>query len=155
MANSGRDDLRQTPRSELARALLALADPIRLRMLNLMFVGALSPGQFAVSLGVAENVISKHLVYFRETKIVATWTRGNTKYYTVRKETQCPYFRLLTLAIEFLQTDSALSTDAAIFNSLNVEGPYIRDGKQTVQPDDTKTLSTGRRKSSGPGRRVA
>lgn len=123
MATNGNDRAQQTPRNELARILLALADPIRLRMLNLMFAGELSPEQFTQTLGVDEKTVSKHLVLFRESNLVAWHTRKNVKYYTVRKAGECRHFPLLSLAIEMLGDDSALRTDIALLNRSPGSGP--------------------------------
>lgn len=116
MTNTQSNDRQQTPRSDLARVLLALANPIRLRMLNLMFEGPRSPQQFAHLLGVDEKTISKHLVLFRESKIVAWHTKRNIKYYTARQSADSPHFRLLLLVIELLKDDAAFCADVAILN---------------------------------------
>lgn len=121
MTTAGNNRSQQAPRSELARILLALADPIRLRMLNLMKAGALSPEQFAQLLGIAEKSASRHLVFFRESGLVATRTRNNVKFYTIRKGIAERYSRLLSLTIELLEEDSVLSADVAIFNSAHEE----------------------------------
>lgn len=123
LANAGDNDLEQAPRRELARTLLALADPIRLRMLKLMFAGALCHEQFAKLLGIDEKTVSKHLVFFREGKVlaVAHTRKDNTKYYTVRRGEDYPYFRLLELALELLDQDPVLWADEAAFRNLHME----------------------------------
>lgn len=123
MATNRNDRPRQTPRSELARTLLAIADPIRLRMLNLMIAGTLSPQQFAQLLGIDERAVSKHLVLFRESKLVVWRTRRNTKYYTLRKPAESQHFPLLSLAIEMLKEDLALRADLAVFMNSQEEVP--------------------------------
>lgn len=134
MRTAGNTRTLQTPRSELARILLALADPIRLRMLNLMFAGSLSPEQFAQLLGIAEKSASRHLVFFREGGLIATHTRGNVRFYTIRKGLSDRYSRLLSLTIELLEEDSVLSADVAIFNTLH-EGDRICPDDRVFQKE--------------------
>ncbi len=119
MATNGNDRAQQTPRTELARTLLAIADPIRLRMLNLMFAGELSPEQFVQILGVDERTISRHLVLFRESKTVSMRTKRNAKFYTLRAEVECPHIRLLRIAIELLADDSVLNADVRVFYAVH------------------------------------
>lgn len=131
MKRDGNFEVQQSPRTELARTLLALADPIRLRMLNLMFAGELSPEQFAQTLGVNEKIISRHLVLFRESKIVAMRTRGNVKFYTVLDEAECSHIKLLRLAIELLEDDSVLSADIKVFYAVHQVPPQSQlDGDE-------------------------
>lgn len=123
MANTESKDPQRAPRSDLARTLLALADPIRLRMLKLMSLGAFSPGQLAQLLGIAEKTASKHLIFFRESKLVAARTQNNVKYYRLRGESECPYFRLIALAMDFLEVDPVMRADVAVYKSLHAENP--------------------------------
>lgn len=134
MAKIGNYEIQQTPRTELARILLALADPIRLRMLNLMFARALAPEQFAQLLEIDEKSVFKHLVLFRESKIVAWHTRNNIKYYTVRNSAECPHFQLLLLAIELLKDDLALHADLAILNHSQAEVLQSRPDEKIHPP---------------------
>ena len=108
-------DRQNAPRRELARMLAALADPLRLRMLNLMLAGELSPKEFAELLGVSSTIISRHLVYFRDAKIVAWHTRNSTRHYTARPSIECPHSRLVLLVTELMKDDSTLRSDLDSF----------------------------------------
>ncbi len=140
MAPNENNRAQENPRSELARMLLALADPIRLRMLKLMSLGALSPGQLAQLLGIAETTASKHLVFFRESKLVAARTQNNVKYYSLRRENECPYSRLISLAIELLEGDPVMWADVAVYKSLHAENPS--SGGPEEQFSDSNQVST-------------
>ena len=143
MATNGNDHAPQSLRSELARTLLALADPIRLRMLNLMFAGELPPEEFAQILGVNEKIISRHLVLLRESRIVAMRTKRNVKFYTVRDEVECPHIRLLRLAIELLEDDSVLNADARVFHAVHQMVPQCQqdDEDQHSNPIEITRLA--------------
>lgn len=107
----------RSPRNEMARALLALADPIRLRMLNLMLAGELSPAQLAQCLGVQEKIISRYLMLFREGKIVIMRTKRNVKFYTIRSDPEFKLFRFLRTAIKMIEHDAVLKADLAVFHA--------------------------------------
>lgn len=113
--------VQQSPRTELARTLLALADPIRMRMLNLMFAGELSPEQFARILGLPEKIISRHLMLFRESKMVSMQTKRNVKFYAIRSDPEFAATRLLRLAVGMIEHDSVLRSDLAVFYAIRQE----------------------------------
>jgi len=117
MADTESYDAQQAPRSDLARTLLALADPIRLRMLSLMSCGSFCPEQLAQVLGVDTKIITKHLVYFRDSKLVTMRSKGNTKYYGICRETAHGRSRLVNLVIELLEEDNTVRADVAISKS--------------------------------------
>jgi DNA-binding transcriptional ArsR family regulator len=104
--------------AEIARTLLTLADPIRLRMLNLMMAGSAAPEQFSQVLGVELKTITKHLVYFREREMVATHTKRNIKYYSVRRRPETPQSRLISFVLELIEHEPVMQDDVAVFNSL-------------------------------------
>lgn len=143
MATNGNNGAQQTPRTELARTLLALADPIRLRMLNLMFAGALSPQQFAQVLGVDEKAVSRHLALFRDSRLVAWHTKNNIKHYTVRKQFECRHFGLLSLAIELLKDDSELRADIAVFSLHRTEYQHVQADTQAPQLTHFEAVCVG------------
>lgn len=109
------DDRRAPPRRELARTLAALADPLRLRMLNLMLAGELSPNQLSELLGVSTAIISRHLIYFRDAKIVGWHTRNGKRHYTVQRSAVDPHARLVSLVTELLKGDLTLRSDLEVF----------------------------------------
>lgn len=141
MATKGNDHPQENPRGELARSLSVLADPIRLRMLNLMLSGALSPAQFAELLGIEEKTASKHLFLFREHKLVAVRkTRNNVKYYGLRHEKECPHFRLISLVMELLEGDPVMCADVAIYQSLHAQGLPSRSGGECSGSNQVSTV---------------
>lgn len=123
MARDGKFEVQQSPRTELARILLAVSDPIRLRMLNLMLAGELCSEQFSRILGVQEKIISRHLVLFRESKMVVMRTNRNVKFYSVRSDPEFTPVRLLRLAVEMIEHDSALKADLGVFHADSQDSP--------------------------------
>ena len=64
-----------------ARICQVLADPKRLRLLDVLRAGERSVGELAAALGVAYPNVSQHLTVMREAGLVATRREGTTIYY--------------------------------------------------------------------------
>ena len=71
--------------AELSRILRALANPTRMRMINLMLNREVTSQQFARVLACGPSVMYNHLTCLRDSKLLAARRRGRTTYYTVRK----------------------------------------------------------------------
>jgi ArsR family transcriptional regulator len=69
--------------SELAKLFMALADPTRLRLLNLMNGREVCVCEFVGILGIAQPKISRHLAYMRRARIVAARRDGRWMYYKI------------------------------------------------------------------------
>lgn len=143
MARDGRFEVQQSPRTELARILLAVADPIRLRMLNLLLAGELSPEQISRVLGVQEKIIVRHLVLFREGKMVAMRTNRNVKFYTVRSDPEFTPIPLLRLAVEMIEHDSVLKMDLAVFDAGRQDNQQCDRAVEAQSPNSIGELRPG------------
>lgn len=137
----GADSRRQL---ELARIFRALADPVRLRMLSLMFYSAFRPEQMAQALGVELTIVRKHLVYFRDSKLVVVRTKRKVRYYGIRKEADRESTRLVNLVIELLEPDAAIRGDLAIIKSLCKESPSAAVRDELPQPETQPTCTLSR-----------
>lgn len=82
-----------------------------------MLAGELCSEQFSRILGVQEKIISRHLVLFRESKMVVMRTNRNVKFYSVRGDPEFTPIRLLRLAVEMIQHDSVLKADLGVFHA--------------------------------------
>ncbi len=68
---------------ELLDAARALADPTRLRMLDLLLEGELYAQEIVGRLGVAQSAVSRHLSQLERAGIVTVEARRGSKYYAV------------------------------------------------------------------------
>jgi DNA-binding transcriptional ArsR family regulator len=81
--------LRETGRAEasdqvdLLDAARALADPTRLRMLDLLLEGELYAQEIVGRLGVAQSAVSRHLGQLERAGLVTVDARRGSKYYAV------------------------------------------------------------------------
>lgn len=64
-----------------ANVCLALANPKRLRILNLLKDHELSVGEMTESIGIAKANLSQHLAVLRQQNLVLTRREGTTIYY--------------------------------------------------------------------------
>ncbi len=81
-ANGGRSG-QATARTELLEAARALADPTRLRMLDLLLEGELYAQEIVGRLGVAQSAVSRHLAQLERAGIVTVDARRGSKFYAV------------------------------------------------------------------------
>jgi ArsR family transcriptional regulator len=75
---------RSTNPAELAQFFAALADPTRLRLLNLMTGREVCVCYFVEILGQPQPKISRHLAYLRRAGIVAPRREGKWMHYRIR-----------------------------------------------------------------------
>jgi DNA-binding transcriptional ArsR family regulator len=105
--------------AELARTLLALADPIRMRMLSLMLDAEMSFEEFSKVLSLGSYVISRHLTLLRDGRLIGTRRRGRTTYYLVRKKLSSIQSQFLHLTLGSVRAHSGfLRTDFELLNSV-------------------------------------
>lgn len=101
--------------SRLARIHLALADPIRLRILALILVKELSPEQLSQVLGLGPNIIAKHLTYLREARVISRRLRGhNSPYYSAGKMTARAESLLVHLTLDLLRLEPYMDGEFAM-----------------------------------------
>jgi DNA-binding transcriptional ArsR family regulator len=70
-------------RAELLEAARALADPTRLRMIDLLLEGELYAQEIVGRLGVAQSAVSRHLAQLERAGLVSVDARRGSKYYAV------------------------------------------------------------------------
>ena len=68
---------------DLLDAARALADPTRLRMLDLLLEGELYAQEIVGRLGVAQSAVSRHLAQLERAGLVTVEARRGSKYYAV------------------------------------------------------------------------
>ena len=73
--------------ADLLDAARALADPTRLRMLDLLLEGELYAQEIVGRLGVAQSAVSRHLSQLERAQLVTVQARRGSKYYAVNPET--------------------------------------------------------------------
>jgi DNA-binding transcriptional ArsR family regulator len=104
---------------ELARVLFALADPTRMRMINLMLNREVTSRQFARVFARGSSVINRHLTCLRRGKLLATRRRGRITHYIVREGLSSTESMLLRLTVESLRSHSGLlQKDVDVLNSI-------------------------------------
>lgn len=119
--------LGKSSRVGLARIFVAFADPMRLRMLNLLFHGEFSAAQLAQTLGVEMDIVLKHLLRFRESDLIVTCRKGHITYYSVRIKGNDANSRLLALVVELLEQEASPQADLAMI-TLSSRDHQIEEG---------------------------
>jgi DNA-binding transcriptional ArsR family regulator len=66
-----------------ANVCLALANPKRLRVLNLLKDGEMSVGRITDAMGITKANVSQHLAILRQQNLVATRREGTSVYYSL------------------------------------------------------------------------
>ncbi|MFN8594252.1 MAG: metalloregulator ArsR/SmtB family transcription factor [Thermomicrobiales bacterium] len=75
-----------TPQADLLEAARALADPTRLRMIDLLLEDELYAQEIVGRLGVAQSAVSRHLAQLERAGLVTVSARRGSKFYTVNPE---------------------------------------------------------------------
>ncbi|MGW4370516.1 Rv2640c family ArsR-like transcriptional regulator [Nocardia takedensis] len=74
---------------EIAMRLKALADPVRVKLVSLLFsspAGEENSGGLAAAVGVSESTVSHHLKVLREAGLVASERRGMNTFHRGRRD---------------------------------------------------------------------
>ena len=74
---------------EVALRLKALADPVRVKLMSLLFSsssGEENSGDLAVAVGLTESTVSHHLSQLRKAGLVESERRGMNVYHQVRRD---------------------------------------------------------------------
>ncbi len=82
-ASSPADDRHPASQVDLLDAARALADPTRLRMLDLLLEGELYAQEIVGRLGVAQSAVSRHLAQLERAGLVTVEARRGSKYYAI------------------------------------------------------------------------
>lgn len=104
------------PRSrpfDLARLFAALADPTRLRLLNLMRGREVCVCYFVEILEQSQPKISRHLAYLRRAEIVKARRDGKWMHYSIVRPDDAAAASILETVLTSLEADAGMRMDAA------------------------------------------
>jgi ArsR family transcriptional regulator len=99
--------------SSLAGLFAALADPTRLRLLNLMAGHEICVCHFVEILGQSQPKISRHLAYLRNAGIVAARREGKWMHYSICPPAAPSAASLLDSVLQSLASDEQMRADRA------------------------------------------
>lgn len=106
-----------SPKSyDLALLFAALADRIRLRLLNLMNGKEVCVCYFVEILGQSQPKISRHLAYLRRAGIVTARREGKWMHYKIVEPANAGAARILRETLSVLNDDKAMRADATKLN---------------------------------------
>lgn len=98
---------------ELAGLFAALADPTRVRLLNLMNGREVCVCYFVGILGQGQPKISRHLAYLRRAGIVAARREGKWMHYRIVRPSDPAQAAILDAALASFAADRRMQTDRA------------------------------------------
>ena len=98
---------------DLARLFAALADPTRLRLLNLMAGREVCVCYFVAILQQAQPKISRHLAYLRSAGIVSARREGKWMHYRIVMPPNAGAAQVLRQTLAWLREDRAMQADRA------------------------------------------
>jgi ArsR family transcriptional regulator len=104
---------RTTKSFNLARLFAALADPTRLRLLNLMDGREVCVCYFVEILGQSQPKISRHLAYLRKTGLVVARREGKWMHYSICPVLDVAADSLLNTAQSAFANDKQMRADRA------------------------------------------
>jgi ArsR family transcriptional regulator len=96
---------------DLVRFFAALADPTRLRLLNLMNGREVCVCYFVETLNLGQPKISRHLAYLRNAGIVAARREGKWMHYRIEKPLNAAACAILESALSFVEADHTMQSD--------------------------------------------
>ena len=111
--------------TRLARILFALADPVRLRMLNLMIGGEVSSKDIVRVLRVDAEVVSRHVISLQSGGLISTHRIGLTWHYSIRRDTarndvECQVIQLVLTAF---RSQPDMQADLALLHRISEQRP--------------------------------
>jgi ArsR family transcriptional regulator, arsenate/arsenite/antimonite-responsive transcriptional repressor len=80
---------------EIELSFRAVADPTRLRVLNLLVAGELCVGDLVTLLGQPQPTASRHLAYLRRAGLVSVRKRGLWSFYSLAEASRKSHVQLL------------------------------------------------------------
>jgi len=102
----------KSPKSfDLVRLFAALADPTRLRLLNLMNGREVCVCYFVEVLKQSQPKISRHLAYLRKAGIVSARREGKWMHYRIERPGDARAAAILNAALQSLTSDRAMQDD--------------------------------------------
>jgi ArsR family transcriptional regulator len=96
---------------DLVRLFAALADPTRLRLLNLMNGREVCVCYFVEILKQSQPKISRHLAYLRKAGIVSARREGKWMHYSIARPSDARAAAILDAALQSLKSDKATQED--------------------------------------------
>jgi ArsR family transcriptional regulator len=97
MARSPSTVKRSPPAVENHRGLFSgLADPVRIRLLNLLAAGELCVCDLTAILGLPQSSVSRHLAYLRRARLVETEQKGKFAHYRLSQPRSTVHRSLLS-----------------------------------------------------------
>jgi ArsR family transcriptional regulator len=96
---------------DMVRLFAALADPTRLRLLNLMDGREVCVCYFVEILGQGQPKISRHLAYLRRTGVVSARRDGKWMHYRMERPEDKGACAVLDAAMDICRTDKAMQAD--------------------------------------------
>jgi ArsR family transcriptional regulator, arsenate/arsenite/antimonite-responsive transcriptional repressor len=97
----------------LDRLFAALADPTRLRLLNLMDGREVCVCYFVEILKQSQPKISRHLAYLRNTGIVKARREGKWMHYRIERPGETKAASILDVVLQSFKTDKEMQADLA------------------------------------------
>lgn len=118
--------------TKLARILFALADPVRLRMLNLMIGGEVSSKDIVRVLRVGAEVVSRHIISLQSGGLISTQRKGLTWHYRIRRDTarndvEC---QVIQLVLSSFRSQPDMQADLALLNKISEQRPKPKAQKR-------------------------
>jgi ArsR family transcriptional regulator, arsenate/arsenite/antimonite-responsive transcriptional repressor len=104
---------RKSKSFDLVPLFAALADPTRLRLLNLMNGREVCVCYFVEILGQGQPKISRHLAYLRRVGIVSARREGKWMHYRIERPEDARAAGILDAALRSLKEDRAMQEDLA------------------------------------------
>ena len=98
---------------DLVQLFAALADPTRLRLLNLMNGREVCVCYFVEILKQAQPKISRHLAYLRRAGIVEARREGKWMHYRIERPADARASSILDATLKSFETDRKMQTDLA------------------------------------------
>ena len=98
---------------DMVRLFAALADPTRLRLLNLMNGREVCVCYFVGILKQAQPKISRHLAYLRRAGIVGARREGKWMHYRIERPSDVRAASILNATLNSFATDRAMQADLA------------------------------------------
>ncbi len=89
----------------------AFSDPVRMRLINLLFQGDICVTDLQQTLGLPQSTVSRHLAYLRHTGVVQSARKGVAMYYRLAEPVTHLHKTLLTSFHKNLATIDTLQTD--------------------------------------------
>src|SRR5580700_2324069 len=100
-------------RFDFVRLFAALADPMRLRLLNLMRGREVCVCYFVEILQQSQPKISRHLAYLRNAGVVSARREGKWMHYSIERPTDPGAATILDAALTSFATDREMQSDLA------------------------------------------